>query len=109
MSATFEAVWRALDDVCDPELGMSVTALGLIYGVEVRAGAVRITMTLTTRGCPLQDTLCQWVRRAVMAVPGVEDVEVMITFEPSWTPDRIRRGPTPPLPCDPVVTERNPS
>src|SRR5262249_62064044 len=82
-----DQVIEALREVFDPELGMSVVDLGLIYGVEVDGGTVCISMTLTTRGCPLHDSMAEWVRRAVGQIPGVEDVAVTITFEPPSTPD----------------------
>jgi metal-sulfur cluster biosynthetic enzyme len=77
--------------VCDPELGMSVAALGLVYDVAITRGAVRVTMTLTTPGCPLHEVMTEWVRTALARVAGVEHVEVVLTFDPPWTPDRIRR------------------
>ena len=89
MAISREHVTQALRDVFDPELGMSVVELGLIYGVEIDASRVRITMTLTTQGCPLHDAMVEWVRQAVGKIPGVAEVEVAITFEPPWTPDRI--------------------
>lgn len=89
MSLAREAVMRALGTVFDPELGLSIVDLGLIYGVEIEDGRVRITMTLTAPGCPIQDRMGEWVRRAVEALPGVPAVDVTITFEPPWTPDRI--------------------
>jgi metal-sulfur cluster biosynthetic enzyme len=49
-------------------------------------------MTLTAPGCPIHDVMAGWVRAAVAAVPGVERVAVQLTFEPPWTPDRIRRA-----------------
>jgi radical SAM protein len=85
------AVMRALGTVFDPELGMSIVDLGLVYDVRVRDGAVAITMTLTAPGCPIHDVMPGWVRTAVLGVPGVEHVEVALTFEPPWTPDRIKR------------------
>jgi radical SAM protein len=81
----------ALESVCDPELGMSVAALGLVYDVAITRGAVRVTMTLTTPGCPLHEVMTEWVRTALARVAGVEHVEVVLTFDPPWTPDRIRR------------------
>ena len=89
MSPTRAQVTEALRDVLDPELGMSVVDLGLIYDVQIDAGRVRITMTLTTQGCPLHDSMTEWVRDAVWNIPGVDEVVVAITFEPAWTPDRI--------------------
>jgi metal-sulfur cluster biosynthetic enzyme len=91
VSNSREQVTRALRDVFDPELGMSVVDLGLIYGVEIDGAGVTITMTLTTQGCPLHDSMTDWIRRAVGKIPGVEDVQVAIVFDPPWTPDRIRQ------------------
>jgi metal-sulfur cluster biosynthetic enzyme len=90
-----DQITQALREVFDPELGMSVVDLGLIYGVQVEGGRVRITMTLTTQGCPLHDSMTEWVRQAVRRVPGVDEVEVAITFEPAWTPERIGRSAHP--------------
>jgi len=92
MSIAREQVAQALRDVLDPELGMSVVDLGLIYDVQIDGGLVRITMTLTTQGCPLHDSMTEWVRRAVGQIPGVEEVKVALTFEPPWTPDRISQS-----------------
>jgi len=86
---TKEQVLEALRSVLDPELGMSVVELGLIYGVEIRNGAVTVTMTLTTPGCPIHESMSEWVRQAIMKLPGAETVEVIITFDPPWTPERI--------------------
>jgi metal-sulfur cluster biosynthetic enzyme len=90
-----DQITQALREVFDPELGMSVVDLGLIYGVQVEGGRVRITMALTTQGCPLHDSMTEWVRQAVRRVPGVDEVEVAITFEPAWTPERIGRSALP--------------
>jgi metal-sulfur cluster biosynthetic enzyme len=94
MRVNTQSITEALRAVFDPELGKSVMELGLIYGMEVEAGLVRITMTLTAQGCPLHDSLAEWVRRAIREVPGVDDVEVTVTFDPPWTPDRIDRAQT---------------
>jgi len=75
--------------VLDPELSLSVVDLGLVYGIAIDGPTVRITMTLTAPGCPLHDVMADWVRRAVLAVPGVQEVEVNLTFDPPWTPARI--------------------
>ena len=84
-------VAAALETVIDPELGMSIMALGLVYGIAITGGTVRVTMTLTAQGCPLHEVMAQWVHAAVTRVPGVQHVEVVLTFDPPWTPDRIRR------------------
>jgi metal-sulfur cluster biosynthetic enzyme len=84
-----DQVTEAFRGVFDPELGMSVVDLGLIYDVRIDGGRVRVTMTLTTEGCPLHDAMTEWVRQAVGRIPGVDEVEVVITFEPAWSPERI--------------------
>lgn len=89
MPVTSEQITEALRDVFDPELGMSVVDLGLIYGVEIEDERVRVTMTLTVPGCPLHDSMTEWVRQAVVKIPGVKEAEVHITFDPPWTPERI--------------------
>jgi len=84
-----EQVTEALREVFDPELGMSVVDLGLIYDVRIDGGRIGVTMTLTAEGCPLHDAMSEWVREVVGKIPGVKEVVVAITFEPPWTPDRI--------------------
>ena len=84
-----EQVTEALRAVLDPELGMSIVDLGLIYDVAVEAGTVRVTLTLTTPGCPAHAAMTDWVRRVVQGVPGVQRVDVALTFDPPWTPARM--------------------
>jgi metal-sulfur cluster biosynthetic enzyme len=90
---TPDRVTEALGAVLDPELGMSVVELGLIYDVDIDEGKVSITMTLTAPGCPIHDAMTEWVQQAVMKIPGVSEVEVAITFDPPWTPERIALPP----------------
>ncbi len=81
-------VREALGDVIDPELGVNIVDLGLIYGVEVDGGSVRITMTMTSPACPLRDYLRDLIESAVTArVPDAERVIVDIVTEPPWTED----------------------
>jgi len=91
MTISPEQVTEALREVFDPELGMSVVDLGLIYDVRIDGGRIGITMTLTAEGCPLHDAMSEWVRQAVGTIPGVDEVAVAITFDPPWTPDRLTR------------------
>jgi metal-sulfur cluster biosynthetic enzyme len=63
--------------------------LGLVYGIEIRGGGVAVTMTLTAPGCPIHDAMVDWVHRAVLSIPGVERVDVALTFDPPWSPARI--------------------
>jgi metal-sulfur cluster biosynthetic enzyme len=86
---TPEQVTEALRAVHDPELGLSIVDLGLVYGIRAAGSRVHVTMTLTAPGCPIHDVMTEWVRRAVLEVPGVEHVDVTLTFDPPWTPARI--------------------
>jgi radical SAM protein len=93
LEITPERIADALRTVVDPELGLSVVELGLVYGIGIEGRVVRITMTLSAPGCPLHDLMADWVRQAVLAVPGVERVDVTVTFDPPWTPNRIAVDP----------------
>jgi metal-sulfur cluster biosynthetic enzyme len=85
--ALLEAIRSALVIVIDPELGESVVDLGLIYEIDVEeGGSVHVVMTTTTRGCPATGYLKQAVADCVRAVPGVEFVEVTLTYDPHWSP-----------------------
>ena len=83
-----EKVWEKLKEVIDPELGINVVELGLIYEVKVEDKTVKITMTLTTPFCPLAGHLVEQVKRKVEELGVKADVE--LTFDPPWTPDRIK-------------------
>lgn len=89
MTVTAAEVTEALRGVVDPELGMSVVDLGLIYRIDVDGGAVRITATVTAPGCPLHDMMTDWIRTAVAQVPGVARIDVELTLDPPWTPARM--------------------
>ncbi len=85
-----EAVLQSLRMVIDPELGESLVDLGLIYSVAADDhGAVRIEMSTTTKGCPATSYLQDAVHSAAWIVPGVESVDVRLTYDPRWSPDMI--------------------
>ncbi|MCS3727319.1 MULTISPECIES: metal-sulfur cluster assembly factor [Bradyrhizobium] len=84
-----EAVRDALRVVIDPELGENIVDLGFVYEIAVTDGAVRITMTATTPGCPATSFLREGAQAAASTVPGVVSVDVAMTFEPPWTPDMM--------------------
>lgn len=80
----------SLRQCMDPEVPLSVVDMGLIYGITVKDdNKVDIKMTMTTRGCPLHDTLVNDVKRYVTKVPGVTGVNVEIVWEPAWTPEKM--------------------
>jgi metal-sulfur cluster biosynthetic enzyme len=84
-----EEVVEALKAVADPEIGVDVVNLGLVYGVEIEGSKVKVHMTLTSLGCPATGLMEFTTKEAVGTVPGVEDVEVEWTFDPPWTPERM--------------------
>ncbi|WP_038057432.1 metal-sulfur cluster assembly factor [Thermus amyloliquefaciens] len=89
MNPLEEQAWNLLRTVYDPELGLDVVNLGLIYELKVDPPRAYVRMTLTTPGCPLHDSMGDAVRQALSRIPGVEEVEVELTFEPPWTPARL--------------------
>ena len=89
-----EQVIDALRSVYDPELGMDVVALGLIYNVFVQDdGSVQVDMTLTTPGCPVAESLPEDAAAAVSDALGGAEVDVEVVWDPPWTPDRMSDGP----------------
>jgi metal-sulfur cluster biosynthetic enzyme len=85
-----ERIYDQLQLVIDPELNINVVDLGLIYEVEVTENNyVMITMTLTTPGCPLHDSITSGVKYAVSNLEGVTDVDVILVWEPAWSPDKM--------------------
>lgn len=87
-----DTVLDALRQVVDPETGCDLVAMGLIYDVSVEGDRAQVTMTTTTRGCPLSEMLREGAEAAVLAAPGVAGAAVTLTWEPPWTPDRIAAG-----------------
>jgi metal-sulfur cluster biosynthetic enzyme len=80
---------EALRQVEDPELGMDIVDLGLLYDVTVDGPNVKITYSLTSMGCPAGPLIAQDIDRVVHEVPGVEEVDLELTFDPPWTPDKM--------------------
>ena len=88
-TTTKDDVLEALHQVEDPELGMDVVDLGLVYEVEVEGPKVKVLHTLTSMGCPVGPMIQEDIQRVASELPGVEDVEVELTFDPPWTPDKM--------------------
>jgi metal-sulfur cluster biosynthetic enzyme len=88
-----EDVRQALKTVEDPEAGMSVLDLGLVYGIALEPGKVRVEMTMTSPACPAADYIVDEVAAAIRAVaPDGTDVDVALVWEPPWTPERMSPG-----------------
>jgi metal-sulfur cluster biosynthetic enzyme len=92
-TATEDDVTEAMRDVVDPELGINVVDLGLLYGVQLGGdGSVTLDMTLTSAACPLTDVIEDQTRQALTAGPGgglVDDVKINWVWMPPWGPDKI--------------------
>jgi metal-sulfur cluster biosynthetic enzyme len=86
---TRDDVVEALHQVEDPELGMDIVELGLMYDVEVDDGKVKVLYSLTSMGCPAGAMIADGILDATRSVPGVEEAEAELTFDPPWTPDRM--------------------
>ena len=87
--ATDTEVMEVLRQVEDPELGMDIVELGLMYDVEVDGPKVKVLYSLTSMGCPAGAMIADGIVDAARSVPGVAEVEAELTFDPPWTPDRM--------------------
>ena len=87
---TTEVVQKALRQVKDPELGLNIVDIGLVYGVEVNdQGDVRVKMTLTSPGCPSGAEIMQDAKQVVEDLEGAGRVDIDLVWEPYWTPERM--------------------
>ena len=86
---TKDEVIEALRAVEDPELGMDIVDLGLLYDVELENGNVKVIHSLTSMGCPAGPMIQEDIVNVASAVEGVEEVEIELTWEPPWTPERM--------------------
>jgi metal-sulfur cluster biosynthetic enzyme len=86
---TKEEVFEALRQVEDPELGMDIVELGLLYDVEVLGPRVKVTHSLTSMGCPAGPMIQDDINRVACEIPGVEDVDIELTWDPPWSPERM--------------------
>lgn len=87
--ASWQTVEEALSKCIDPELGIDIVSLGLIYDIVITEKKVAITMTLTTPGCPLVPYFRQQIVDQVKKATGVETVDINLSFDPPWNPDKI--------------------
>ena len=85
-----ERVREALRSVDDPEVGMNIVDLGLVYRIDIAPERVRVELTMTTPACPLGELITDNARRAVgAALPQNVAVDVVLVWDPPWTPDRM--------------------
>jgi len=82
-------VWETLGTIPDPEYGLNIVDMGLIYAVECQDGNVAVTMTLTTPNCPSGEWIYEGVKTALNGLAGAKKVEVAMVFDPPWTPEKL--------------------
>lgn len=82
---TEEAIRAALRSVIDPEVGMNVVDLGLVYGIEVAPNRVRVAMTMTTPACPMGSMITEDAREAIRDIaPEAAEIDVQLVWDPPW-------------------------
>lgn len=90
MESIKEAAAERLKTVYDPELGVNIVDLGLVYDIQLEEeGRLNVTMTLTTPGCPMHDTIVGGVKRALNDLSEINSVEVDVVWEPQWSPEKM--------------------
>ena len=89
MAVTEKDVRNALKSVKDPELGLDLVVLGLVYDIEVDDSDVQAVITLTSPMCPVAGQIVEDAKNAILGVEGVDSADVELTFDPPWTPERI--------------------
>lgn len=89
MAVTEKDVRNALKTVKDPELGLDLVVLGLVYDIEVEDADVQAVITLTSPMCPVAGQIVEDAKNAILGVEGVDSADVELTFDPPWTPERI--------------------
>ena len=87
-----DALWSALATVIDPEIGLDLVTLGLIYSVEIHDDVAHITHTLTTPGCPMEHYITTGIREATALVEGLAGVETNLVWDPAWHTGMIAPG-----------------
>lgn len=87
-----DALRQALSTVIDPEIGLDIMTLGLVYDLDIEGSVALVTHTLTTPGCPMEKIITDGIRSAGLMVEGVERVQTHLVWDPAWHPGMIRRS-----------------
>ncbi|NOX67433.1 MAG: metal-sulfur cluster assembly factor [Chlorobi bacterium] len=82
-----EKILELLKGVIDPEIGLDIVSLGLVYKVEVNEDSINVTMTLTTPGCPMHGSITEWVNNILLKAEPDKNINVNLVWEPQWTPE----------------------
>lgn len=89
MAVTENQVIERLKTVIDPEIGINIVDLGLVYNLEIEENKIRVTMTLTTPGCPMHNSMPNWVKESLSDLASDISVEVNLVWQPQWSPDKM--------------------
>ncbi|MBU0612500.1 metal-sulfur cluster assembly factor [Patescibacteria group bacterium] len=89
---TKKAAEEALKEVIDPELGVNIVDLGLVYSMTVRKDTIHLKMTLTFPGCPLAGPITREAEQVLEKLPGIKKAKVMLVWDPPWTPDMVHKN-----------------
>ena len=79
-----DKIYKELSTIVDPEVGFDIVSLGLIYDVKVDGEKAMVTMTLSTRSCPLHELILSWVNDAMLRVDGIKECDIELVWEPAW-------------------------
>lgn len=88
-SLTETEILEHLRQVVDPEIDCNIVDLGLVYSVAIEGSKVSVRMTLTTAGCPMHESIAGGVKAVLLGLPGVEDAEVEVVWDPPWHPSMM--------------------
>jgi metal-sulfur cluster biosynthetic enzyme len=90
---TKEAILNLLHNIIDPEVGINIVDLGLIYGVEISDNKLRVDLTMTTQACPMGDMILDDVRQALTGLaPTGTEININLVWEPPWSPDKMSQN-----------------
>lgn len=84
-----DQIYESLKQIYDPEVGINIVDMGLIYGLDIEDHKISVIMTLTSPGCPVGPQILSQIDGALKALEGVEDVDVQVVWSPPWTPDML--------------------
>jgi metal-sulfur cluster biosynthetic enzyme len=84
-----DTVYESLKQIYDPEVGINIVDMGLIYGLDIEDNKVSVVMTLTSPGCPAGPQILGQIDNSLKALEGVEDVDIQVVWSPPWTPDML--------------------
>jgi metal-sulfur cluster biosynthetic enzyme len=89
MSQLEARVWSALAEIEDPEMPVNLVDLGLIYGLEIGEGTVRLRLTFTAMGCPASEMIVDDIRERLLSEPGIDEVVIDVVWDPPWSSARL--------------------